>query len=407
MKNFFQNVDNKVERFSTGIKELNQYNSITTGAAAHSFLEKNAVLEHTQGIDKSAELSEKAYEEKKKISAVQQKSLLESQILSQVNKLNQIGKDVLFKEIVFEMFTNALVLDEDFILEQTENLKAVVDEYIDANGGFKLLESAVRRTGSPLLKNIKNVCEACAKNVVQRKVKQTRESTAGSIDEMDLLNFKLDDDEQKSFNYEKQNIGIDELSGLVKNKVLTVVQDEKQRESDQEELYNDIESQLQDDESVTTEEAAKEALSKIAIKQNVVEETTLFNALIRHSYKEALENVAVSSSNQKAINDGDEDDSDFKVNNDLDDIKQDEFKEQTTADIEDSEYKLSKEISDVYPDDEDNIDQDMGQDDFDIDMDVVLAEAVTKYTLMELAYTINLEQYSVDTVRKISQKLVN
>ena len=43
----------------------------------------------------------------------------------------------------------------------------------------------------------------------------------------------------------------------------------------------------------------------------------------------------------------------------------------------------------------------------DIDMDLILAEAITKYTLMELAYTIKLEDYSSETVRKISQKLLN
>jgi len=369
----FKNIETRVEKFSTGIKDLNNYNKISNGAASKEYLNKKAVLEHCEDIDDKAKKSEKDYNYRQKNQGIFNKQLLESQLLLKVNELTTQGKVTVFKEILFEVFKKALYLDESFIMENYENVRALTDSYVDNNKGIKLLESATQRTNSPLLRNMLTLCENTARKVATRKMQQINECR--NPEQLDDINFEMNEEEKETFNYEKDKLGIDELAKLVKDKVLTVVQDEKSREAKQEELYSDIEGELKENPDVTTEEAAKEALAKIAIKQNPIEETTLFNALLRHSYKELLENVAIAS------DDGNKEQKRKEENEDLDDI----------------DYDIEDEVGD---------DDVLGSDDLDIDMDLVLAEAITKYTLMEMAYTIRLEEYSIEAVRKVTQSLL-
>jgi hypothetical protein len=120
------------------------------------------------------------------------------------------------------------------------------------------------------------------------------------------------------------------------------------------------------------------------IKDIPVEESTLFNSLFRHSYKEVLESIA---SDQSDFGNSDDDDpADYDVN-------------ATKKDIEDSEYEGDDDITDEA--------ERHGGVESDIDMDLILAESITKYTLMELCYTIQLENYKYEDIQKISQKLLN
>ena len=92
----------------------------------------------------------------------------------------------------------------------------------------------------------------------------------------------------------------------------------------------------------------------------------------KNSYKEAImENVAIQSTDHKKV----QDDKDFSVEYDT---------ETTTEDIIDNEVENDE-----------------------IDMDLVLVEAITKYTLMETLYTLKLEDYSYNNIVKLTRKLVN
>jgi hypothetical protein len=368
------NANTKVVRHSFGIKELSEHSRISPFVAANEYLKKKAVLEHCEFIEKKTAASEKEFETKKAIENVYMKKITEAQIPVLVNEIYKRGREVLFKQLLFEMFSKSLYLDEEFIIEQQNNLKAVIDSYVNKNGGFALLEKAYKETKSPLLKNMIQLCESVARKVSQRKLKEAQENP----DETSLINFELNEEESQEFDYEKEKLGIDELADLVKNKVLTVIQDEKQRQAEEEELYRDLESELSE-----SEESVEESLQKLIIKDLPIEESTLFNSLFRHSYKEALE--ALHNATDPEVYD-DDDAYMYDINFDEEDAKQNEFKGFKTAKDEISNHDTST---------------------LDIDMDLILAEAITKYTLMELAYTIKLEDYNSETVRKISQKLLN
>jgi hypothetical protein len=378
--NIFANAVRNVQKYSTGIKELNKYNYGTKGADVRQIIEQNKVLESCENIEQRIKEKEKILERQENISKVVNKQKLESQFINKLNKITKEGKDIIFKDIIFEMFQKSLYLDDYFIIEQYNNLKAASDNFINENNGIKLLENAARTTGSPLLKKMLILCENTVKEVCQRKYNEAQKEN-----DLNLLNFDLNEQEKQDYDYEKGKLDIDQVSDLVKQKVLTVIQDEKEKQSEEEELYNDIENQLSSDETVTDENTAKESLQKLVLFKNPIEESTIFNSLLRNSYKELLESTVVISSSDQ-----------------IDDMEEKRKENQSIG------INKSQATQDEFDDTKDVINNSSSNKNEDeINMDLALAEAITKYTLMEMLYTIQLENYDYYKLQKLSQKLLN
>lgn len=375
-----------VQRHSFGITSLNEKARATPSVAAREYLEKKAVQEHLELIDRRAEKAEKVYEAQKSISKITQRKLTESQIVGVMNKLGQEGKSVIFKEILFELFNKSLYLDDDFKIQKESNLRELINQYVDKKGGYAFLESAFKLTKSPLLKNIISVCENIVTTVTRRKLQEIRE---GNTD-INSIRFEMNDDEIEELNYEKEKISIDELADLVRKKVLTVIQDERSRQQREEELYSDLEKQALE-EGLSVEEVAQ----KVIVKATPIEESTIFNSLHRHSFKEILRESVASITGNGALDD-DDDETEFDIDTSIEDIMEDEYEEPTI-----------KDITEDGSDEDFNEEFDTNEKSEDINLDLVLAECITKYTLMEMAYTIKLEDYTAEDLRRLSHKLLN
>lgn len=365
--NIFENANCQVVKHSTGIKELNKYNTITEGAASKEFISKMAVMEHCEAITESARISEIEYNTKKRISDVTMASLTESQKFTLIDKLSKDGEVAIFKNILFEMYNQSLLLDDDFKKEHAVALQETVSDYVDKNGGMMLLTEACKRSKSTYLSKIKKTCKETAATVAKRKLSECKDCDSENI--KDVFKFDLNQEEEKALDKEKRDMSIEELSGLVQQKVLTVISEEKKREKAKKELDEDIEEQLIEDGDVKNKEDVKESLNKIKISLNPIEEATLFNSLMVHSYKEVLEAT-------NSIMEYDED-----KNKDLTDEAG--YSEEDVSNSEHEDLTENEEIS----------------------MDHVLAEAVAKYTLLELAHTINLESFDVNRVQKLTRNL--
>jgi len=374
------NGNSKVQRHSFGISKVSEHSNITSSVAANQYLQKRALLEHYNDIDRSMERSEKESEHREAMNNIYTKKLLESQIPNLINEINKEGRTIVFKDILFEMFAGSLVLDEDFVIAQETNLRTLVDSYVDGKGGYALLENAYRVSKSPFLKIIKTVCESTANKVARRKMADAKE---GQLD-VSAIKFELCDDEKDELNYDKEKISIEKLSSMVKNKVLTVVQDEKARQAKEDEIYQDLESEATEN-GESDDKSVQESIRQAIIKDVPVEESTLFNSLFRHSFKEVVESALAMVSVDNA-NDDDDVSDDYDVDAQEHDTTVDEFEEDSKLGSESKSH---------------------GTVQSDIDMDLILAESITKYTLMELAHTIQLENYTHDSIRKISHQLLN
>lgn len=307
------------------------------------------------------------------------RQIAESQGPLLLERMVNHGKLLIFKDVLFEMYRDALILDDSFKTAKESHIKHTISEYVDSKGGYALLENAVRTSGSPLLKEMKVLIEKTASSVARRKQAETKDNENPA----NAIQFELDSDEKKGLDLGKADLNLDRISDMVKSKVLTVIKDEQARQVKEDQLYEDIEAEAQQ-QNIT----AKEASQKIIFNKPVMEESTLFNSIFRNIYKTYVtENISIQNDSTDAgdafmdaldydVNAGDKDTVDDGVN----------FGSEKNS-LNDTEL--------------------INDDEMSIDMDLILAESIANYTLMDLTYTLKLENYTNLDIRNMSHKLLN
>lgn len=359
--------NSKVQKHSFGLSGLSDYSKMSEAYAAKEFMRSKMEEEKNNSIEKRIAVKEQMLSVKESSEKVVLNHITEGQKLNVYNKIYEDGKLILLNELLFEMYSKSLLLDDEVVIEKENAIRSTIESFVQSKGGFKLLEKAYNKHKTPLLKNMKEICESVAKKVSTRKMKDAEENK-----DLDI-NFELNDEEKEMFDYEKEKLSIEEISELVKKKVLTVIQDEKMRQQKESELLKDIEE---------TDEV-KENSFKV-LNENRVEESTLFNTLLRDSYKNLLESMSArfdyTLSRMK-------DNDDYDINLTEEEASKSEFEGYDEVDEEYEEYiSKNKET---------------------IDLDLVLAEGISRYTLMEMLYTTKLEDYTTDEIMKLTHFLLN
>ena len=369
MSNPFSNVCTSVEAYSFNKTYTRKIDTMSDTAAANSTLRKMKAMEDDAVMEANTIKAEAEYYKNKRNEGIVNRYIKESQIPININRISNEAKEFVLKDILFEVFYNSLLMDDYFLRENCQHIKCLTDKYVDDNGGFKVLDNAIKdNMDNMLLKKIKSVCEAVAKEVCDRKLKDSKECK-----NMDLIDFDMTSDEKDILDYSKKdNLNIDRISELVKDKVLTVVKDEKTRSEKVAKEQEDIENELMN--SGNTEEELNEAMNNIILNKPVIESATLFNTLLRDCYQEYItENVSIISTDIQNI------EKDKEVSRNYD----------TEMDIDDA-LNNEKPVEDT-----------------EVNMDLILTEALTKYTLMEMLYTMGFENYSYENIKKLTENMLN
>lgn len=286
------------------VKEMFANNSYT-------IMKENAA---EAALDKHIEQKTQKIARQEKMNNVIESQTKRARVTSKLNEVSESMKELTFTNILTEMYIESLVLDEDFKKEKRAQLEGFIIDYVKSNGGYSFLtEAAKKHPEVPLLQAMVEACEDIASLSASKKYSYAMENNLASIDDIDL-NF--DDECRDELACKVDKLDINKLANAVKNKVISVVKDEKERQeaakAEEEEL-----SQMSEEEKKVNESL------RIMQTGRPLEVPTLFNAIMRSSYKDMLESV-------------------------------------------------SSEVS----------------------MDMVMAETIAKYTLLELSNTILLENYN-------------
>lgn len=347
----------------------------------------------------------------------------EVQVLRAGNKVFNEGKEILFKDMVFEAFSTGLVIDDEAVLEHADSLRQEVSSFIDERGGYALLENAIKETNSTFLKRMKAVCESTARAVSARKIKEMGKN----MEDTSNVTFALDDKEKEEYTYEKMTCGLDQVGGLIKEKVMNTIINEKEREKANEEFENElnqIESDTEDEsgnpidedgepiEDATKESASifgsvfdedlapvtesmlvseeKIALPKLTVVDELkgIKESTIFNALLCSAVMEGVAARAVASAHDTM--EDDDDDTEYPDENPVFTHRSSlarvmGYRDRTIHDEIDSRP--------VAPD--------------DVDMDMMMAEGIANYTLLETFNTLRLEKYTAADLRESVHYIMN
>ena len=185
-------------------------------------------------------------------------------------------KDELIKDFLSEICVESLLVDEKVVTANLKNIVSMVEEKVDTIGGFEGVKDIAESTQNPILLNMVSICEAVCKKVGERNLKESDKNA-------EKLNFSLNKDEMNDFDYRKKEMGTESIVNTIKDKVFQVVQDEQKLNTERQEVMTEIENKVQE-----LNAPVQEAMDFI-FNQNKIEETTLFDSLMRSHYKQLLE----------------------------------------------------------------------------------------------------------------------
>lgn len=295
-------------------------------------------------------------------------------VASKVNSVYEQGKVQLFKEILIEAYLGSLVMDDEFVQENQSRFEQLISEYVDKNGGYSMLEESVKMKPLNFLLAVKETCDTVARAASLRIAREARkEPTIAS-----LQVFELDADEKSLFEEKKSELSLDQVSQLVKDKVLTVVKDERDRQSKERELMDDLKSRAEQ----TGEDAVK---SDNVLGTTKLKESTLFNSIMHNAYTSYLETVQERGAMSGVFID--------QVEDDEGDLQEGNYNHNMTQSQFNSTAVSHKEFTSPMQD--------------DVNLDLIMCEALTYYTLMELTSTVCLETFNAKEIMNMSHKMLN
>lgn len=145
------------------------------------------------------------------------------------------------------IYLNSLPHDKHFIKENSVPLIKMGCFYMKKLGGMKYLKQRVMETHNPFLKGLYNAVEETAKDIYKKRSKQVA-NTISDEEAMNIIKGKVDDKSRNEMLAKIDSLGADELSELVKNKVIAVVKDEHQREKDERDFRSELKNDIDDPE---------------------------------------------------------------------------------------------------------------------------------------------------------------
>lgn len=186
-------------------------------------------------------------------------------------------KDELMKDLLSEICVESLLVDKPIVEANLKNIVDMIEEKVDEIGGFNGVKNIAESTNNGLLKNMVSICEATCKRVGERNLKEAKGNPS-------LLDMKLNKIEMEEFGNRKKEIGSETIINHIKDKVFQVVKDEQEMNTNRQEIMSEIENKVMD-----LNGPVQEAMEYI-FESHGIEETTLFDSLMRSHYKQLLQN---------------------------------------------------------------------------------------------------------------------
>ena len=289
-----------------------------------------------------------------------------------------------FNSIVKEAFVHSLVYDID---EAEEGSVYSLMQYVDAccehlGGGKAILENAIKThpTGpkKTLLMDIQKVCEAAADEVADRATSNEDKATDvyddAPLEEL-VRSAGFTKDEFNKFQKNVDDLGMDEIGGIIQDKVRNVLQNEHNIQTRVDKIDTEITNMVNQN-NKEREEAKAEMQQDDLDNPNYDEDEDLDNASDAKTDEEAPEEVSAddtedskddSEKDKESKDSSDEDDSDMEP----DDAEKDEL----NPDAKKSSKDKSKDASDDESDNEDKPKKSMSKEEVDEALNVTIKEA--------------------------------
>ena len=272
--------NSKVTKHKYGISGRSSLGKTSFGIDAKEFMESKNRRDQQAILESSIQETDNVVKQLSLLENVNSKKIGDKQASFIMGDMVKAGKDYAFKYAMGVIFENCLLLDEYYVKENSSKIRAVMESYIDKNGGYALLENAAKTNKTRFLTMLMEACNKTATKCAKRKVKEAQEAgqTQG-------ITFDITDEEKEELDSDISAMDVEQLSSVVKDKVLTVIQDEKNRAQQREEFERELADGVQD-------AIVKEQTFRVNNKYCSAKDT-LFNAFMAESYKDVLESTVL------------------------------------------------------------------------------------------------------------------
>lgn len=223
---------------------------------------RKSLMEATEAAEdkkeKDAELAkidedhEKSVDKEQRLEKLQEATFAASRkrdMMSLESRLFQEGKTVLWNKILFETAYNANWVDSSV----KQQIIRPMYELYESTMGFlqNTIPGAFTKNPTRLLEALNDVVVETAKNAAKR-ITEEAEHDVGS--DPTRIQFDLNQDEEDEFDNAISDLSADDIASKVKEKVLSVVQDEKKAAKTKADTMKEIDDAKKDDDSSEEED---------------------------------------------------------------------------------------------------------------------------------------------------------
>lgn len=270
--------NSKVTKHNYGISGRSSLGKTSMGIDAREFMESKNRRDQQAVLEASIKERDNVVKQVGLLENVNARKVGDKQASFIMSDMTKAGRDYAFKYAMGVIFENCLLLDEYYVKENSSKIRSVMESYIEQNGGITLLENALKTNKTRFLTMLMEACNKTASKCAKRKVKEAEE--AGQTNG---IKFDMTDEEREELDTEISAMDVEQLSSVVKDKVLTVIKDEKERAQQREEFEKELAEGSED--AIVKEQTFKANYKYCSAKDS------LFNAFMTESYKDVLESI--------------------------------------------------------------------------------------------------------------------
>ena len=210
-------------------------------------------------------------------------------------------RESLLKDIMYEICIESMWVDRNEIDNNIRNVMNLVDAQLESIGGYKGFKEIAESSNNRLLLNMVNDCEEMCKIIGTRNLMEAAGNTS-------KLDFEMNKAEMDEFDYRKKSFGSETIINAVRDKVLDVVKYEQEANTAKQEVMDEIQMKAE-------EIGAPVGEAMEFIFNEKVEETTLFDSIMRKNYKNMLATECSHIFESKGVDEEDfeYEDDDFKM----------------------------------------------------------------------------------------------
>ena len=235
------------------------------------------------------------------------------------NRLFQEGRQILWNKLLFETVYAANWVDEAV---KPQIIQPMYESFVDTMGFLKeTIPSAFTKTPTRLLEALDAAVTETAKKAAKRITEETGQDP--NI-QPNRIQFNLNQNEEDDFDRSISDLSADEIAKKVKDKVLTVVQDEKKASKDKADTMKEIDDAKKDEDDTSDDDDLdsddddsddKESKSKKKKGDDDESEDTDSEAVSGEDDEDDSTDEDSKSRSKGKSKDSDDDDSDDKESN--------------------------------------------------------------------------------------------